>query len=78
MKLLYILLHHMRRVSRMELGKTLVHQKTMSQSDTNIVQSSKDFANLVSRLMPSTTVLHIDQTIAILDPWKDVPAADGI
>ena len=55
----------------------------MSQSDTNIVQSSKDFANLVSRLMSSTTVLHIDedqidQTIASLDPWKDVHAADGI
>ena len=27
--------------------------------------------------MPSTDVLHIDQTIASLDPWKDVPAADG-
>ena len=50
----------------------------MSQSDTNIVHSSKDFPNLVSRLMPSTKVLHIDQTIASLDPWKYVPAGDGI
>ena len=66
-----------------EETKSLVCQKAMSQSDTNIVPSSKDFSHLVSRFMPSNTVLHIDQdnidqTIASLDPWKYVLVADGI
>ena len=51
----------------------------MSKNNDVIVQSSHDFATLVARLMPATTVLHasqtdIDYTTGSVEPWDDVQA----
>ena len=65
-------------------AKSLVRQKSMSKDDlSQVVQSSEDFANLASKLMSATTVLHIDEkkinhVMSLADSWENAPTVDGI
>lgn len=61
-------------------AKSIVRYKTRSQGDTApIVQSAKDFADLVSSLMPNTKVFLIPQLdISQRTSWEEAPLIHGI
>lgn len=64
-------------------AKSLVRQKCMSKSGKTIVQSSKDFFDVIKDLMPSTKVFlfnhnDINEKIKKDNPWENVKEIPGI
>ena len=55
----------------------------MSKGESQVIQSSEDFANLASKLMSATTVLHIDEkeidhVMSLADSSENAPTVGGI